>query len=48
LLIFKFFPIGYGPTSSKRKDILLEQKILKGFELVLHKKKERILLKEGF
>ncbi len=30
LLVFKFFPIGYGPTPSKRKDILLEQKVIKG------------------
>jgi hypothetical protein len=38
------FPIGYGPTPSKRKDILLKQKVLKGFELVLHKKRERRFL----
>jgi hypothetical protein len=48
LLVFKLFPIGYGPTPSKRKDIVLEQEVLKGFELVLHRKKENILLREGF
>jgi hypothetical protein len=48
LLVFKLFPIGYGPTPSKRKDIVLEQEIVKGFELVLYRKKERILLREGF
>jgi hypothetical protein len=42
------FPIGYGPTPSKRKNIVLQQEVMKGFELVLHRKKERILLKEGF
>jgi hypothetical protein len=40
------FAIGYGPTPSKRKNIMLEQEIGKGFELVLHRKKERILLKD--
>jgi hypothetical protein len=30
LLIFKLFPIGYGPTPSKRKDIVLEQEVVKG------------------
>ncbi len=45
LLVFKLFPIGYGPTPSKRKDIVLEQEVVKGFELVLHRKRERILLK---
>jgi hypothetical protein len=39
LLIFKLFPIGYGLTPSKRKDIVLEQEVVKGFELVLHRKK---------
>jgi hypothetical protein len=48
LLVFKLFPIGYGPTSSKRKNIVLEQEVVKGFELVLHRKKERILLKNRF
>jgi hypothetical protein len=33
LLVFKLFPIGYGPTPSKRKDIMLKQKVMKGFEL---------------
>jgi hypothetical protein len=46
-LFFKLFPIGYGPTPSKRKDIVLEQEIAKGFELVLHRKKEKILLRQG-
>jgi hypothetical protein len=32
------FPIGYGPTTNKRKDIVLEQEVVKGFELILHKK----------
>jgi hypothetical protein len=36
------FPIGYGPTPSKRKDILLEQEVVKGSELVLHRKKVNI------
>ncbi len=48
LLVFKLFPIGYGPTPSKRKDIVLEQEVVKGFELVLHRKRERILLKTRF
>ncbi len=48
LLVFKLFAIGYGPTPSKRKDIVLEQEVVKGFELVLHKKKGRILLRIGF
>jgi hypothetical protein len=48
LLVFKLFPIGYGPTLNKRKDIVLKQEVMKDFELVLHRKKERILLKEGF
>jgi hypothetical protein len=47
LFVFKLFPIGYGPTPSKRKDIVLEQEVVKGFELVLHRKKERILLRQG-
>jgi hypothetical protein len=47
LLVFKLFSIGYGPTPSKRKNIVLEQKVVKGFELVLHRKKERILLRDG-
>ncbi len=33
LLVFKLFPIGYGPTPSKKKDIVWEQKIVKGFSL---------------
>jgi hypothetical protein len=41
------FLIGYGPTPSKRKDIVLKQ-VMKGFELVLHGKKKRILLKKSF
>jgi hypothetical protein len=28
LLVFKLFPIGYGPTPSKRKDIVLEQEVV--------------------
>jgi hypothetical protein len=49
LLVFKLFPIGYGPTPSKRKNIVLEQGIVKGFEFLLHKKKgENLFLKEGF
>jgi hypothetical protein len=47
LLVFKLFPIGYGPTPSKRKNIVLEQKVVKGFELVLHRRNERILLRNG-
>jgi hypothetical protein len=42
------FPIGYGPTPSKRKNIVLEQEVVKGFELVLHRKKKIILLRDGF
>jgi hypothetical protein len=42
LLVFKLFPISYGPTPSKRKDIVLEQEVVKGFELVLHRKKENL------
>jgi len=34
LLVFKLFPIGYGPTSSKRKDIVLEQEIVKGLAYI--------------
>jgi hypothetical protein len=34
-------------TPSKRKDIVLEQEVVKGFVLVLHRKKERILLRQG-
>jgi hypothetical protein len=41
LIVFKLFPIYYGPTLSKRKDIMLEQEVVKGFELVLHRKKEK-------
>jgi len=48
LLVFNLFPIGYGPTPSKRKNIVLEQEIVKGFELVLHRKRERIFLRDGF
>jgi hypothetical protein len=33
LLVFKLFPIGYGPTPSKTKDIMLKQEIIKGFSL---------------
>jgi hypothetical protein len=47
LLVFKWFPIGYGLTPSKRKNIVLKQEVVKGFELVLHRKKERILLRDG-
>jgi hypothetical protein len=47
LLVFKLFPKGYGPTPSKRKNIVLKQEVMKGFELVLHRKKERILLRDG-
>jgi hypothetical protein len=46
LLVFKLFPIGYG-RPSKRKNIVLKQEVVKGFELVLHRKKERILLRDG-
>jgi hypothetical protein len=48
LLVFKLFPIGYGPIPSKRKDIVLEQEVGRGFELLLHGKEERILLREVF
>jgi hypothetical protein len=48
LLVFKLFPIGYGPTPSKRKNIVLEQGIVKGFEFLLHRKRERIFLKDEF
>jgi hypothetical protein len=49
LLVFKFFPIGYGPTPSKRKNIVLEQEIVKGFlACVALKKNERIFLRDGF
>jgi hypothetical protein len=40
LFVFKLFLIGYAPTLSKRKDIVLKQKAVKGFELVLHREKE--------
>jgi hypothetical protein len=46
-LFSSLFPIGYGPTPSKRKNIVLEQEVVKAFELVLHRKKERILLRDG-
>jgi hypothetical protein len=39
LLVFKLFPIGYGPTPSKKKNIELEKKVVKDFELVLYRKK---------
>jgi hypothetical protein len=42
------FSISYGPTPSKRKDIVLKQEVVKGFELVLHRKTKRILLRDGF
>jgi hypothetical protein len=45
LLVFKLFPIGYGPTPNKIKDIVLEQEIVKVFYLVLHRKKENIFYK---
>jgi hypothetical protein len=48
LLVFNLFSIGYGPTPSKRKNIVLEQEIVKGLELVLHRKRERIFLRDGF
>jgi hypothetical protein len=48
LFVFKLFPIGYGPTPSKRKNIVLKQEVVKGFELVLHRKKKTILLRDGF
>jgi len=38
----------YGPTPSKRKNIVLEQEIVKGFQLVLHRKREIIFLRDGF
>jgi hypothetical protein len=31
LLVFKFFPIGYGPTPSKRKDICVQTRSSQGF-----------------
>ncbi len=34
LLVFKLFPIVYGPTPSKRKDIVLEQEIVKGLACI--------------
>jgi hypothetical protein len=34
LLIFKLFPIGYGPTPSKRKGIVLKQEIVKGLAYI--------------
>ncbi len=34
LFVFKFFPIGYGPTPSKRKDIVLEQEVIKGLACI--------------
>jgi hypothetical protein len=40
LLVFKLFPIGYGPTPNKRKDIVLEQEVVRGFELVFVQKKK--------
>jgi hypothetical protein len=48
LFVFKLFPIGYEPTPSKRKDIALEQEVMKGFEFICIEKKERILLRKGF
>jgi hypothetical protein len=41
------FPIGYGPTPSKRKDIVLQQEVVKGFKLVLIDK-GRIFWRKGF
>ncbi len=38
LLVFELFPIGYGPTPNKRKDIVLKQ-VVKGFELVCIEKR---------
>jgi hypothetical protein len=35
-----------GPHQEREKNIVLEQEIVKGFELVLHRKKKRILLKD--
>jgi hypothetical protein len=46
LLDFKLFPIGYGPTPSKRKDIVLKQEVVKGFVCITEK--GRILLRESF
>ncbi len=34
LLVFKLLPIGYGLTPSKRKDIMLEQEIVKGLACI--------------
>jgi hypothetical protein len=48
LLIFKLFPIGYGPTPSKRKEIVLEQEVVKGLSLYYIGKKERILFETRF
>jgi hypothetical protein len=48
LLVFKLFPIGYGPTPSKRKDIVLEQEVVKGFDLVLHREKGENLFERRF
>jgi hypothetical protein len=31
LFDFKLFPISYGPTPNKRKDIVLKQEVVKGF-----------------
>jgi hypothetical protein len=31
LLGFKLFPIDYGPTPSKKKDIVFKQEVVKGF-----------------
>jgi hypothetical protein len=46
LLVFKLFPIGYGPTPSKRKDIALKEEIHNGLVYITYK--GRILFREGF
>jgi len=48
LLVSKLFPISYGLTLSKRKDIVLKQDIVKGFEFVLHRKKGESFLGKAF
>jgi hypothetical protein len=35
VLLFKLFPIGYVPTPNKRKDIVLEQEIVKGLACII-------------
>ncbi len=35
-----------GSHQARKKNIMLEQEVVKGFELILHRKKEKILLKD--